>query len=306
MAGAQPAHALLGGFEVADGYTGPFTRDFWSYDAGQTGALFAPAQYNTGRWKELVGNSAANSGAQYVSQHGFIGSASLPPFAMAVRSITQAPGIDYDMTVQYDVGADDTGVAPGTLLQSASITFDICPGRTVVNTGGFDTVFNDVPAFSLSLGGTDASPGATIGFTDHDPGNSNRSEIFYNDGSTYNSQPIAWTSRFDQITVNIDFVTQTFDLLWTPDANLSTVEFDAGNPTTVVVSGAALTSPINTLDQMYFRAHTDPSSGGGVLGGLEKSYLDNFQFTVKPVPEPASLALLSAGGLMMLRRRKGQ
>lgn len=294
---AQPTHALLGSFEVADGYTGPFTRDFWSYDAGQTGALFTPSQYNTGRWKELVGDGAANSGAQYVSQHGFIGSAASPPFAMAVRSITLNPGINYDMTVSYDVGADDTGIAPTTPLQSASITFDICPGITVKTSGGADTVFNNVPAFSLSFGGTNAAPGATIGFTDHDPSNFNRTNIFYNNGSTYVSQPVAWSGHFDQITIDIDFNTQTFDLFWTPDAIGSTTQFDPGNPTTTIVSGAALTTPISTLEQMYFRAHTDPGIGGD-LAGLEKSYLDNFGFTVKPVPEPASALLLGLLGIV--------
>lgn len=302
LAATQPANALLGSFETADGYTGPFTRDVWSYDAGQTGALFTPAQYNTGRWKELVGDGVANAGPQYASQHGFIGSASSPPFALAVRSITLNPGIDYDMTLSYDVGVDDTGVAPTTPLNSASITFDICPGRTVKSTGGFDTVFNDVPAFSLSFGGTDAAPGATIGFTDHDPGNFNRTNIFYDDGTTFVSQPVPWTGHFDQVTIDINLVSNTFDLTWTPDALGSTTQFDPGAPSTTIVSGAALTTPISTLEQMFFRAHTDPAAGG-VLAGLEKSYLDNFQFTVKPVPEPATAALVGLGTLTLIKRR---
>lgn len=296
----EPAHALLGSFEVADGYTGPFPRDVWSYDAGQTGALFSPAQYNTGRWKELVGDGVANSGPQYISQHGFVGSASSPPFALAVRSITLNPGINYDMTLSYDVGADDTGVAPNTPLQSASITFDICPGLTVKTSGGFDTVFNNVPAFSLSFGGTDAAPGATIGFTDHNPTN-NKTRLFYYDGTSYVSQVVPWSSHFDQLRIDIDMVTQTFSLAFTPDSNPSTAQFDPGNPTTVIVSAASMTNPISTLEQMYFRAHTDPGDGV-TLAGLEKSFLDNFQFTVKPIPEPTSLALFGLGAVVLTNR----
>ncbi len=304
LAGQQPAHALLGGFEVADGYTQTFGNDVWSYDAGATGATFTPIQYNTGRFHELVGSSAVNTDAQYVSRHGYGGGgANSAPFAMAVRSIAPAGAPNYDMTVEYDVGIDDLGVAPTTPLASAVVAFDICPGVTWDPLAvGFDTVFNDVPAFSLSIGGTDAAPGATIGFSDSDPGNAFDTKFTHIDGTSYNSTAVPWSGHFDNVIVDFNFVSQTYDLYWTRDFNLATIEFDAGNTPVLIASGASLTTPINTLEQMYFRAHTDPGNGVATAG-LEKSFLDNFQFAVQPVPEPASLTLLAVGGLIALRRR---
>lgn len=303
-----PVRAELGSFETADGYTGPFTRDVWSYDAGQTGALFVPSQYNTGRWVELAGSGNASGDAQYISQHGFISSANAPPYALAVRAISPSTDGTYDMSVRYELGVDDLGIAPSTALQSASIGFDICPGRTVIPNTGFDTVFNDVPAFTLGFGGTNAAPGAMIGFSDHDPGNASLAEMVYFDGSTYNSQPVAWSpGRFDHIDVELDFVNQTFDLLWTKDANLSTKEFDAGNTPITIASGASFTSSISMLDYLYFRTYTDPGNGM-VQAGLDKSFLDNFEFrvTAATVPEPSSILLSAMGfcGIGLLARRR--
>lgn len=307
LIGIQPAHALLGGFEVVDGYTQTFPNDVWSYDAGASGATFLPAQYNTGRFTELYGSSNAGTDSQYISRHGYIGGANTAPFALAVRNRSLSPDGSYDMTVQYDVGADDLGVAPTTPLNSATVTFDICPGLTFLGSGGsLDSVFNDVPAFSLSFGGTDASPGVTVGFTDHDPGNANRAAFFHDDGATFNSQAVGWTGRFDRLTVDFDFVAQTFDVSFTPDSNFATTAFDPGSAPVSLVSGASMTSGVNTLEQMFFRTHTDPSIGvPGFIAGLEKSYLDNFQFNVKPVPEPSSVALLATGAAIGLRRRRG-
>jgi len=300
----QPAHALLGGFEVADGYTQTFGNDVWSYDAGASGSTFIPIQYNTGRFHEIVGSSAVNTDAQYVSRHGYGGGgANAAPFALAVRSIAPAGAPNYDMTVEYDVGTDDLGVAPTTPLTSAVVAFDICPGVTWDPLAvGFDTVFNDVPAFSLSIGGTDAAPGVTIGFSDSDPGNGFDTNLTHLDGTTYNSNVVPWSGRFDNLIVDFNFVSQTYDLYWTRDFNLATIEFDTGNAPVLIASGASMTTPINTIEQMYFRAHTDPGNGV-VTAGLEKSFLDNFQFAVQPVPEPASLTLMVAGGLIALRRR---
>jgi PEP-CTERM motif len=306
MLGQQPAHALLGGFEVADGYTQTFGNDVWSYDAGASGATFIPSQYNTGRFQELVGSSAVNTDAQYVSRHGYGGGgANVAPFALAVRSISPAGAPNYDMTIGYDVGIDDLGVAPTTPLASAVVAFDICPGVTWDPLAvGFDTVFNDVPAFSLSIGGTDTAPGVTIGFSDSDPGNGLDTKLTYIDNTTYNSTVVPWSGRFDNIIVDFNFITQTYDLYWTRDFNLSTIEFDTGNAPILIASGVSMTTPVNTIEQMYFRAHTDPGDGV-TTAGLEKSFLDNFQFAVTPVPEPASFAVLAVGAMATgLRRRQ--
>ena len=288
------ALAVLGGFETADGYTGPFSADVWSYDAGQTGGPFLISQYNTGRFQELFG-SGSTSDAQYVSQHGIgSGGANMPPYALAVRADTASPDGSYDMTVKYDTGADDLGFAPTTLLSSATIDFDLCPGITQ-RSNSIDPIFNDVPVFSLSFGGTSTALGATMGFTDHDSSNSNLTKIYYNDGNVFNSQSVAWSGgRFDHIQIDLDYVNQTFDLYWTKDANLTTKAFDAGNTPQLIVAGANMTSTISTIDAMYFQTHTDPSDGSE-LAHLSKSFLDNFEFAVKAVPEPATAHLVLVG-----------
>jgi hypothetical protein len=301
---AETAHAVLGGFEVVDGYTQTFGNDVWSYDAGASGATFIPIQYNTGRFHELVGSSLVNLDAQYVSRHGYGGGgANSAPFAMAVRSIAPAGAPNFDMTVEYDVGSDDLGVAPTTPLSSATVDFDICPGVTwdpvAVN---FDPVFNDVPAFSLSIGGTDAAPGVTIGFSDSDPNQTYATNLTHIDNTSYNSTVVPWSGHFDHVRVEVDFVSQTYDLYWTQDFNLGTIEFDTGNAPVLIASAASMTTPINTIEQMYFRAHTDPGNGVST-SGLEKSFLDNFQFSVQPVPEPASAWLVLCGTTLILGRR---
>ncbi len=312
------AKAVLNGFENVDGYSPPFPLDVWAYDAGQTGASFLPAQYNTGRWQELFGSSIAGSGSQYISQHGYgTGGANVPPSALAVRATQPSTDGSFDMTLLYSLGVDDLGVSPGTPLQSATIFFDICPGLTFKNnSGGLDNVFNDVPVFSLSFGGTNTAPGVTLGFTDHDPGNANKQEFVHYDGAAYQSQPVTWSGHFDRVQLDLDFLTQTFDASVTTDAVFSTTEFDAGNAPQVIATGASFTSAISALDFLYFRAHTDPSdpSDGTIIAGLEKSYLDNFRFSVKPrsdtdpqasVPEPGTLVLAVFGllGLAVFGRR---
>ena len=307
LAFSTPARAILNGFEFADGYAGPFVADVWSYDAGQTGASFLPSQYNTGRWVELLGSSSTGD-AQYGSQHGTSSAgANSPPFALAIRAVSETSPSSFDMSLQYAVGSDDIGIAPTTPLLSATIDFDICPGLTVLSTGGLDTMFNDVPAFSFSVGGTDSAPGLTIGFSDHDPGNTNKAELFHIDGATYNSQPVNWTfARFDHIQLVIDFVNQQYDLFWTKDANGTTTEFDAGNTPVLIASNVAMSNAVSTMDSFYFRAHTDPSTIDNSFAGLEKSYVDNFQFSVTPVPEPASAGLLAlaAGAVFTCTPRK--
>ena len=84
----------------------------------------------------------------------------MAPFALAVRCLSPSTDGSYNQQVRYSVGADDTGVAPSTPLFSALVDFDICPGVTVIPSTGFaDSTYNNVKAFSLSFGGTNAAPG---------------------------------------------------------------------------------------------------------------------------------------------------
>src|SRR5256885_1326835 len=119
---SRPAQAKLGGLENPDGYIGPFPRDVWSYDAGQTGAIYTPPFYNTGRWVELSGSSQAGTDSQYLSQHGYgSGGAAVAPFALAVRAQSLSTDGTYNQHVRYAVGADDTGFSPLTPLISAKV-----------------------------------------------------------------------------------------------------------------------------------------------------------------------------------------
>jgi len=305
MALASTTQAKLGGFETIDGYSTPFTHDVWMYDAGQTGAPFTPIQYNTGRWAELFGSGNPGGDSQYISQHGFgSGGANVAPFALAVRCLSPSTDGSYNQQVRYSVGADDTGVAPTTPLVSALVQFDICPGSTVIPSTGFgDTVFNNVKVFSLSFGGTNTSPGTTIGFTDVDPGNSFKPRIVYDNGNTTVTQPFLWSGHFDHVAVLMNMITSTFDVTVTTDANLTTTQFDPGNVPQLIVAGASMTNAFSLLDNMYFRTHTDPGNGINTAG-LEKSFLDNFSFQVV-APEPSSgLMLIIAGAAALARRQR--
>lgn len=301
LAAQQQAQAILGGFENADGYAPPFPMDVWSYDAGQTGGPIAP---NTGRWQELYGSGNAGGDSQYVSQHGYgVGGANLPPSALAVRTLTPSPDGSYDQTLRYTTGADDLGVSPATTLISATVSFDLCPGITTNPNVGPDPIFNNVPAFTLSFGGTNAASGITIGFTDSDPANSYRTHFIHYNGGTYVSQPFNWSGHFDHVDVVMDLVAGTYDVSLTPDFNGATPEWDPGAIPQVMATGALVSNAFNQLDSMYFRTHTDP--GNGVLtAGLEKSFLDNFSFSVQYVPEPSgALALIAGAGAAIVFRR---
>jgi hypothetical protein len=102
----------------------------------------------------------------------------------------------------------------------------------------------------------------------------------------------------------MNYLTSTFDVFLTADANPLTAQFDPGNAPQLFIAGASFTNATNLLDAMFFRTHTDPSDGT-TIAGLEKSFLDNFHFTVTAVPEPASLGLaaLALPGLARGRRR---
>ncbi len=304
---SNSAQAKLGGFEAVDGYSPPFSHDVWMYDAGQTGAPFTPPFYNTGRWAELFGSGNAGGDSQYISEHGYGGGgANVAPFALAVRCLSPSTDGSYNQQVRYSVGADDTGVSPSTPIISAQIDFDICPGATVIpSTGMIDNTFNNVPAFSLSFGGTNAAPGATIGFTDNDPSNGYKAEFFHNNGGTTVTQLMPWSGHFDHVTVMLNNITNTFDVSVTRDFNLITMDYDPGNLPSVVVLGASMTNPFSLLDNMYFRTHTDPGNGI-TAAGLEKSFLDNFGFQVV-VPEPSSMLtmlVLSSAALLSRQRRR--
>src|SRR5206468_4286198 len=106
---------------------------------------------------------------------------------------------------------------------SAQIDFDICPGVTVIPSTGFaDSTFNNVPAFSMSFGGTNTSPGVTVGFSDSDPGNSYKTNFMYSNGGSTISQPMNWSGHFDHMSVLLNMVTNTYDVSVTRDFNLLT------------------------------------------------------------------------------------
>jgi len=105
------------------------------------------------------------------------------------------------------------------------------------------------------------------------------------------------------VSVAMNMVTNTYSVTVTPDFNLITPEFDPGNLPAITITGASNTNPFSLLDNMYFRAHTDPSNGSQI-GGLEKSFLDNFAFSVL-APEPTSaLTILVVSGVALLARRR--
>ena len=85
-------------------------------------------------------------------------------------------------------------------------------------------------------------------------------------------------------------ITQQYDVMFTEDFDPTSIMFDLGNTAVPVASAAGFTSATGGLTDLFFRAHTDLSNGSSKFA-LTKSFLDNFQFSVNTVPEPASLGL---------------
>jgi len=107
---------------------------------------------------------------------------------------------------------------------------------------------------------------------------------------------------------------------WTPLTPLTVTDtggatFTINGDNSVFVSGTNpatntytihATTPLAGITGFRLEAFTDPSFG---LGGPGRStsgnfILDEFQVNAVALPEPASLSLLAAGGLLILRRRR--
>jgi hypothetical protein len=271
VAAAPNAHALLNEFSVADGYMNPFSTRVWTYNS-------------------LWSFDGGALGSNYVAQHGYnAGFALNEPFALVVRN--DSPAGNYRFSYNF-VPGDLAGLNPAS-IPSAKLTigFDVC--STVAQNS---STANNVPMMTMKFGGTVASPGLTLGFSDSN-------YLMYSNGAGVLNQFTGYQlnqSSWDRVTLVMDFGTDTYDLMVSPMTGNGITGSNTYTPTTTynVVSGMSFTNSLSSMQKLYFETFTDPEDGLG----WQKMFLDHFTAAV-PEPASASLLTMAAAGLLRFRRR---
>lgn len=276
LSSAQPAHALLNEFSVADGYMSPFSTRVWTYNSLWTfdgGAL----------------------GSNYVAQHGYnAGFAFNEPFALVVRN-DSAPGsyqFHYDFQPADLAGETPSSISPTTL----SIIFDVC--STVAQNS---QTANGTPMLTMAFGPL-GTPALTLGFSDSNYLMWSDSSGNLNEFTGYTLNSTSW----DRVYLTMDFTSFTYDLSVASMIGDGINGSNTYTPTTTynVVSGMGFTNNVTSLAQLDFSTFTDPEDGGG----WHKAFFDNFDSQLpglQLVPEPSACLLAVAGflGLAVLARR---
>ncbi len=80
-------------------------------------------------------------------------------------------------------------------------------------------------------------------------------------------------------------------------------------PAATIGATSTITVPVSAALRSTFASSVNPTQlifqvGGGSSGNPQTFYIDNVRANPAPVPEPATLGLLSIGGLLALRRRR--
>ena len=267
------AHAVLNEFSVADGYMNPFSTRVWTYN---------------GLWS-FDGGAIGNN---YVAQHGYnAGFATSEPFALVVRNDSSAG--NYRFSYNF-VPADVAGLNPASITSSKlTIGFDVC--STVAQNSG---TANNAAMMTMKFGGTSASPGLTLGFSDSN-------YLMWSNGAGVLSQYTGYQlngGSWDRVSLVMDFATDTYDLFVSPMTGNGINGSNTYTPTNTftVVTGMPFTNALSSMPKLFFETFTDPEDGAG----WHKMFLDHF--TSSAVPEPATCGLLplAMATLAAIRRRQ--
>jgi hypothetical protein len=271
-AAAAPAAAQLNQFDFSDGYMGAFATPVWTYHP---------------QWSF----SGGTVGSNYVAQHGYgVGGAFGAPFGLVVRNDTPASNyrFAYNFT-PFDVGGANPAAISGP-GSAVTISFDVQPvffQNSSVN--------NNAAMLTMGFGGTAASPGVRIGFSDDN-------YLMYSDAlgnfQTFGTQMngFAWS----RLALTIHFDTSTYDLSY---ESLQTVPGQESNTflpfaAFTVATGAPLMNALTELQTLHWETFTDPENNLG----WHKGFFDNFGG--RYVPAPGTLALAAMGLAVGARRRR--
>lgn len=266
-AAAAPSFGILNEFSVSDGYMGAFSTPVWTYHPN---------------WSFVSGNSGSN----YVSQHGYgSGFALTEPFGLVFRNDN---GGSNNWRLRYGFDPGDLGGAnPSNLAGNfVTITFDV---------NGYFGSGNSVaaPMLVMGFGGTASAPGFRIAI-------SNNTRWMTSDPSNnLVESPVAYMTYWNRMSLNIDFVNQTYDLGMYACTGNPLNASNTWNAVTYypIVTGAPFANPMTSMNDLWWDINTDPNGGG-----FGKNFFDHF--TGRAVPAPGCVALGAVGALVVGARRR--
>lgn len=275
---ALPVFAQAGVLGAADGYN-VFTKgNFWS-------------QYSDTEGKMAVGGNLTANG-----------------YSIGAKSGSQDVNVQVKGNLNYSNGSiNGKSLVDGNANVSSANTGSISKGVTI----DFDAAFQDLSQksaswFNLAANGSVSKPYSTINFNGSDSALNiftidgdalwNASDVRFNvaAGSTVLVNVTGTNVKFKNYGYGLNGLSQN-NLLWNV-ADATSVSYDY-------------------LEGSLLAANADVTTGWGVINGQVisnswsgNSQINDYTFTgnlpTEPVPEPATIAVLSFGAAALLKRRK--